>query len=230
MRDVTVSSLDAWYGRLFDIDADDVWRRITACFHKGLGDSPGYYVAWRGKGVHVSVPHTADPATARSLSSEAVEVLQSIDFWQDFAVSRGLQVVGPSTHSYLDADPGPVDGVCTVDRSALAALRGRVDDQDWAESGWQDAPARTFGLYDNGTLAAASNLNVFDGLPRDIGVLVAPPRRGRGLSETVGRHAASYAIRQHGFARWGTRNANTASLAAARRLGFEAWCTQLWVR
>jgi hypothetical protein len=46
----------------------------------------------------------------------------------------------------------------------------------------------------------------------------------------VGRHAASFAVREHGFARWGARDSNVASRAASRRLGFERWCSQLAVR
>lgn len=178
----------------------------------------------------MSVPLAAGSANTRLLTSEAISVIQSVDFWHGFAADRGLQVVGPSTHCYLDADPGSVAGVDRVDTAALATLRGLVEDQDSVESGWDDGPMTTFGRYNGGTLVAASNLNDFDGQPRDIGVLVAPAWRGRGLSTEVGRHAASHAIRENGFARWGTRNDNKASLGAARRLGFEEWCTQLWVR
>ena len=77
---------------------------------------------------------------------------------------------------------------------------------------------------------AASNLNLWDGLPRDVGVLVAPEARGRRLAPVVAQHAASYAIAEHGLARWGARNTNSGSLATARRLGFTAYCTQLALR
>ncbi len=230
MRAATVTCLDDWYATLFDVNTDDLWQRLTTRSHTTLGDTRGYYVVWRGNGVHVSVPRAAGPANTRSLTTESISVMQSADFWHDFAAERGLQVVGPSTHCYLDADPGPVAGVGRVDTGALATLRGVVDDHDWVESGWDAGPTTTFGRYNGGTLVAASNLNEFGGQPRDIGVLVAPAWRGRGLSKEVGRHAASHAIRENGFARWGARKGNTASLGAARRLGFEEWCTQLWVR
>ena len=46
----------------------------------------------------------------------------------------------------------------------------------------------------------------------------------------VARHAASYALTQHGLARWGGRDTDAASPATARRLGFEAFCSPLAVR
>lgn len=92
------------------------------------------------------------------------------------------------------------------------------------------SPRTSSGLYEDDLLVAAANLNPFHQQPRDIGVLVAPGMRGRGLSEKVAQHAASFAIRRHGFARWGARNSNAASIAASRRLGFAQWCAQLAVR
>jgi len=65
---------------------------------------------------------------------------------------------------------------------------------------------------------------------RDIGVLVAPELRGRGLGLGVGGAAASYAITRHGFAAWRAFVRNGASLAVSRELGFEAYAHQLAVR
>lgn len=86
-------------------------------------------------------------------------------FWEEFAARRSLRVVGPSTHCYLDVDPGPVEGVVRVDAGGLRSLLNRVDEADLAESGWNDDPAHTFGLYEDGVLVAASNLNVFHRQP-----------------------------------------------------------------
>ncbi len=183
-----------------------MWQSVTAHQHTKLGDYEGYFVAWQGNGAHVSLPAHASLGVTRFLLGAPIDAVQSSGFWQEFAAARGLSVIGPSTHTYLDADPGPVAGVITVDTSALAPLQALVDEEDWAESGWKVEAAPTFALYEGEMLVAASNLNDFDDLPRDIGVLVAPDWRGRGLAEVLGQHAASYAVREHGFARWCARN------------------------
>lgn len=231
MRSVSMVILNDYYACLFGINTADLWQGVTARTHgTQLKDFDGYYVASRGSGVHVSMPASAGQEVLRALTGQSASAVQSMGCWDEFAATRSLRVIGPSTHAYLDADPGTVDDVVSVTEQDLASLRGLVDEADWAESGWNDQPAHTFGLYQDGVLIAASNLNSFHHQPRDVGVLVAPGWRGRGLSENLGRHAASFAIRHHGFARWGARNTNAASLAASQRVGFEPWCCQWAVR
>ncbi len=231
MRAATVSVLDEYYADLLGTQPGRLWRELTVCTHRGrLTAYPGYYVVWRGAGVHVSAPEEADPSTVRWLRDQAAGQLQDPAWWRDFAARLGLELIGPSTHAYLDEDPGRADGVEAVDETDLQVLRGLVDEADWGESGWNDRPARAFGLRVDGVLVAASNLNLLHHEPRDIGVVVAEEWRGRGLSVPVGRHAASWAVREHGFAKWSARDRNVASLATARRLGFRPWCAQLAVR
>jgi hypothetical protein len=233
MHAETLSVLDDYYSNLFGIDRASLWHGTTLRTHTGrLQGYEGYYVAWRGDGVHVSVPPSdAGGSTGMDeLSVPAVQTLQNLDFWGAFATTRGLRVVGPSTHAYLDRDPGPVEGVTRLQDDDLRSLREAVDEADWVESGWNDQPPHAFGLRENGSLVAAANLNLFQHQPRDIGVVVPRRARGQGHSQLVGRHAASFAIRTHGFARWSARDSNAASIASSRRLGFERWCTQLAVR
>lgn len=231
MRRQTEDHLHRWWAELFGIEPSAVWASVSARPHGLLGDYPGFFVAWRDTGVHVSLPAGVDPGVEREVAGLAVEDLQQPEFWHDFAAARGIEVIGPSTHLYLDVDPGGSPGVTTPSQDDLASLRTRTGEDDWREAGFEDAPAdRTFGLRRDGVLVAAANLNLFDGQPRDVGVLVTPDARGRGLAAVVARHAAAYAVREHGLARWGARNTNVASLATARRLGFEPFCTQLAMR
>ncbi len=227
----TLTALRDYYAHLFGIDSRDLWGGVTTRPHSDQLDGyEGYYVASRDSGVHVSVPPSAGPEVMDELVSVPLNELQTQVFWEQFAARKSLRVIGPGTHSYLDVAPGPVEGVVRVNDSGLRALLECVDEADLVESGWNDSPPYTFGLHEDGVLVAASNLNMFHQQPRDVGVLVAPQQRGRGLSIRVGSYAASIAIRDHGFVRWGARNSNVASLAAARRVGFEPWCSQLAVR
>lgn len=226
----TEDYLDEWWAERFSVARTALWRSFTTMPHGTLGDYPGYFVAWRGDGVHVSLPTTADPDAVNALGQQAIATLQEPSFWRGFAESIGLSLIGPSTHAYLDRDPGTDARVEPVDASVLASLEERVPEEDWRESGFADAPPLAFGLHEDGVLVAASNLHLFGDRPRDVGVLVAPEGRGRGLAAVVARRAASHAVREHGLARWGARNTNVASLATARRLGFEPWCTQLAIR
>ena len=231
MHDSTLSTLREYYAGVFGIKHSEVWQAVTVRTHVGrLEGYEGSYVAWRGSGVHVSTPPDLDAEAEHVLRTEAAATLQDRDFWDRFAKARDLSVVGPSMHAYLDRDPGPVERVVPVTEADLESLRASATAADWTESGWDDRPPHMFGIHHDGRLVAAANLNPFHGEPRDVGVLVAPDMRGHGLSVEVAQHAASFAIRTHGFARWGARDNNAASVAGARRLGFDKWCSQLAVR
>lgn len=229
MRPRNEQYLQRWWSSVFDVEKPALWRDLSVRAHTVLGDYPGLFVAWRGDGVHVSAPTGEVQALERRLRGTDPDVLRRQAFWRALADERAVSLIGPSTHHYLDVDPGPVPAVVMPTEQELASLQERAGDADWGESGFADT-SMPFGLRSDGVLVAAANLNLWDGTPRDIGVLVAPEARRQGLAALVARHAASYAIRQHGLARWGARNTNLASLATARRLGFIPWCTQLALR
>ena len=230
VRASTEAYVDDWWTGVFGIERAALWRRITVGPHTKLGDYEGYFVAWRGDGVHVSLPATCPPEVRETLAGLGIATLQTERFWQSFAADHGLAVVGPSSHAYLDDDPGAASDVASLTVAEVASLRPRVHPAEWEESGFADEAELCFGLHEDGLLVAAANLSDFADAPRDIGVLVAPTARGHGFASRVGAAAASYAIKEHGLARWCARTSNHASLASARRLGFVAHCTQLAIR
>jgi len=229
MREHTRREIEQWWRDVFGVH-DALWSHVTVRHPHGLlGDYAGWYVAWRGAGVHVSAPSSADVDDVASLSREAAISLQAVEFWHAFAQQRGLEVIGPGVHRYLDEDPGPGRDVREVDPSELRALGDQVDVEDWWECGFDES------LDEPGVVAFATEgggavLRKLDGAPRNVTLLVVPEARGRGLGTELGRAAASYAVRHHGYARWRSRDTNVASTRAAQRLGFESYATQLAVR
>jgi GNAT superfamily N-acetyltransferase len=229
MNESTRADVERWWRELFDVDGE-LWSRVTVVHpHPQLGDYAGWFVAWRDSGVHVSAPSSADAHEVASLARESAIALQDVTFWQAFAHQRGLEVIGPGVHRYLDEDPGPAAGVREVDPSELRALGERVELEDWWECGFDES------LDEPGVVAFAADgggavLRELDGAPRNVTLLVVPEARGRGVGTELGRAAASYAVRHHGYARWRSRDSNVPSTRAARRLGFEPYATQLAVR
>jgi GNAT superfamily N-acetyltransferase len=229
MRDRTRREIEQWWSDVFDV-REALWSNVTVRHPHGLlGDYAGWYVAWRDTGVHVSAPSSAQADEVASLAREAPLSLQAVEFWHAFAHQRGLTVIGPGVHHYLDEDPGPAHGVERVDPGALLVLRDLVSADDWDESGFDDALTES-GVVAFMTAGGGAVLTELSGAPRNIGLLVAPDARGGGLGTQLGRAAASYAVTRHGYARWRCRDSNVPSTRAAQRLGFEPYATQLAVR
>lgn len=243
MRDDTRRDVETFWRDLFGLAEERLWRQVTVQHpHTRLGGYEGWYVAWRGHGVHVSAPSSADAADVASLAEMSPADLQDPVFWQAFATQRSLRVIGPATHHYLDEDPGVPADVEQVDPARLTLLRHASTAEDWAESGIPEALDEggealavwgTVGETDRPwvpALLGGAVLTETAGAHRDIGLLVAQDARGRGVGARLGRAAASYAISWHGWARWTCRTANEPSLRTAAGLGFEPYATQLAIR
>lgn len=232
----TRERVDAWWGELFGLPASLMWHRgVVVGMHAGLGDYAGLFVAGRPGTARVSLPDWCDVTMVEELSAAPADSLLSPDFWSTWEATRDLEVVGPSVHSYTATEPVTVavddiavEKVVTV--ADIAALADHVDPEEWGEAGFASDVLHCFAAYDGDYLVAAANLTAFDGGPADVGVLVAPERRGSGVGRLVAAEAAAYAVRQHGIARWRSRTDNPASRAVATSLGFEDYCLQLAVR
>ena len=230
MRECTRLDVEQWWRDVFDVRAE-LWSTLTVLHpHALLDDYEGWYVAWRGNGVHISAPSTAADDEVAALNSRPAPSLQTAEFWQAFADRRDLELVGPSTHFYLDVDPGPSSALVRLGADDLRRLEALVTPQEWSEGGMAHVPPIAFGIVENGLTVATAGLHDWRGVPSDLGVVVAPSHRGRGLGAVVAGHAASYAVRAQGIARWRAATANVASTRTAQRLGFEPYATQLAVR
>lgn len=235
MQEATRRSVERWWSTVLGVAAVDLWRTVTVAPHHAaspLRDHGGWWVVWHAGGVHVSLPPGAEPPSAEDLAAGSDPAT-----WRRVAEERRLRVVGPSVHAYLDRDPlAPTAATVPVERvgaEAVSRLRRRVGAGEWQESGFGDLdPAADvcFAVRRGREVVAAANLTPYDGAPRDVGVLVSPGHRGLGLGRVVGRHAASFAVREHGLARWRARVGHHRSLAVAEHLGFEPVCTQLSLR
>jgi GNAT superfamily N-acetyltransferase len=242
MRAETEAEIEAFWCDLFDLDADELWQDVTVRPHTRLGDYPGWYVAWRGDGVHISAPSTAAAIDAATLASETMADLRRPEFWRAFALNRHAHLIGPAIHHYLDVDPGVPDDVEQVDPRRLMLLQRAVSIEDWSDSGIPEAldgggealavwgPTGAAGSSWVPTLLGGAVLTETAGAHRDIGLLVSADARGRGHGTRLGQAAASYAVTWHGWARWTSLTTNEPSMRAAARLDFEAYATQLAIK
>ncbi|MGI8632703.1 MAG: GNAT family N-acetyltransferase [Solirubrobacterales bacterium] len=151
--------------------------------------------------------------------------------------SGGVSVMadGPSWHSYVngrcfrgsaDTDAHPVTG---EDTSLLAFLE-RSDIAEWAEGGCPRDPTsadpattRFWVLREGDGVVAVGTMTEWRRLPADVGVLTHPMRRGQGLARRLVGAMVAESLPSVGVVRYRALVSNGASLAVARRLGFDAY-------
>lgn len=231
MRQTSWDRVDQWWAALFGCSVTDLWDSVAVGPHAGLGDYPGVLVAHRGGSCQVSLPSWCHTELQDSLSQQGVSALGDAQFWSLLPATSGMAVLGPSVHSYTDDDPGTSTSAHPCEWEELDDLRRQLPESEWNEGGFADDALELFAIRDrHGHVVAAANLTDFLGTAADVGVVVHPAHRGRGLGREVGTAATSHAVAHHGIARWRARVTNAPSRAAAARLGFEPYCRQLAVR
>ena len=97
------------------------------------------------------------------------------------------------------------------------------------ESGFDRTPHASFGVVEDNRLIAASVLTTLWGWPVDVGILVAPDARGRGLGSRVAAAALAAGVALSGFAAFRVARTNAASRGVAGRLGLTAYGANLAV-
>jgi GNAT superfamily N-acetyltransferase len=229
VREDTLRDVERWWRSQLGV-GDELWTTCTVQRRTGgEEDDRGWFVAWRQDGVHVVAPTAVAAERASSLRQLSAAELRRPELWRALARDLGAELVGPNVYRYLDQDPGPAPGVREVAPSQLHGLGMGVEPEDLWESGFDvhlDAP----GVVAFATDGGGAVLTPVDGAPRNVALLVAPEARGRGVGTALGRAAASYAVRHHGWSRWRSADGNLASARAAQRIGFEVYAHQLALR
>ena len=232
MRAETIYVVETFWSELFGVPRGELFTSVTVVPHALLSDYQGYFIAARNGGAHISVPEAHVPTvTDLTLGASAIDLVSRS--WWGSAFGAEHELIGPSTHHYLDKPPqiDPVGQLARVRTDDLASLQGATSADDWSEAGFEDDPEHLFAVYgDDGQLVAGANLSTFAGRSTDVGVLTLPTQRGKGFGRTAASAATTHAIEVSGLARWVCRNHNDASLALASKLDYEAWCLQVAVR
>ncbi len=172
----------------------------------------------------------------------AREVFSSLDGAAAFtaeALQRLLgpdvRVDGPSVHCYVDKQsftgrPHPAAIPVHGDDPALLDFLQANTLEDWAESGFPRDPAtaeatttRFWILHDGGRVVAAGNMTEWRGLPADVGILTEPGSRSLGFAGRLVSSMVYAALPNATVVRYRALETNVASLAVARRVGFEPY-------
>lgn len=146
--------------------------------------------------------------------------------------ARPSAVIGPAWYGYATAasltpERSPaVRPLSPADFPLLARLHKETPPAERDESGTTGLPA--FGYLDGDALLAVACLGAWHEMPT-LGVLTHPRHRGRGLAGAVVAAAAQAGLERRAAVQYRAWRANAASIAVARRTGFEHYCDGLLI-
>jgi GNAT superfamily N-acetyltransferase len=230
----TRERIDDFWARLLGCPPDPLSAsRVTVMAHAGLGDYRGVYLLRRGEAVVLSVP-----APFADLFREAVRGARAADVAEASFLARVLdaaagQVTGPTYLGYADgssfapAGSGRARILGPGDREALVQLREAISREEWEQGNLDPDRSPTFGIFELGSLVAASSYEALLGVVAHLGVVTHPRHRGAGLGRGVASAAAEHALERDLVLQWQTPEANRAAVRVGEALGFERYASSL---
>jgi RimJ/RimL family protein N-acetyltransferase len=189
-------------------------------------DARGVVVLELGRVVVVTAP----PPMTERLGELGAGRLADIDAVVTATGDPSARPIGVATLSYADRDtlavpdpatlPGPVTPPRPAGAADVAALLAATAPDEGDESGVVDMPTSWLLPFPDGSPAAAAGYASWHDRIAQIGVLVHPAARGRGLASRVAAVAAGAALDAGLVPQWRCREGNAPSSRVAQRLGF----------
>jgi RimJ/RimL family protein N-acetyltransferase len=145
--------------------------------------------------------------------------------------SRGPAFVGYSDQKHFRPSfSSPTRQLTAQDEKAVETLRTACAVEDWEAGGSEFRPNVTVGAFSGQELAALAGYQLWGEQIAHIAILTHPAFRGRGHATTAVSKLTELVFERSLVPQYRTLDANTPSLAVARRLGFVRYATSLAVR
>lgn len=221
--------------------ADDYWAAVfridppelrAAGLHTTFVDDPsaGIYVLRLDETVRIRAPRLRREDVTEVCRDLALDDALDPSVWSAGLRTAAPVVLGPASHYLAATAVGASDPEDHPDPDDVRRMASRILPEEVEESGVLDPGSELFGIRSDGVLAAVSALSDWVGGRTDVGLLVAPAFRGRGLGRRVAAVALDAAIGSAGIARWRCREDNTASVRIATALGLQPYARNLGIR
>ncbi|MEY9850874.1 RimJ/RimL family protein N-acetyltransferase [Leifsonia sp. EB41] len=221
--------------------ADEYWSAVFRVepavlrrpgVHTTFVDDPsaGIYVLRIGDTVRVRAREALRGQVDGLLGELSVEDALEPERWRSALQSLDPLILGPAAHFVAGDVRRPAVEEARPNAKEVQRMAARIPAEEVEESGVLERDVEHFGSWADGDLVAVSALAPWVGGRTDVGLLVAPAFRGRGLGEQVAAVALTVATQRAGLARWRCREDNAASMRLAARLGLHPYGRNLGIR
>jgi hypothetical protein len=167
--------------------------------------------------LHPAIAHLQGaPASAASDERTLTQAYGAERIELAISAAQAYAAAGDLRRPAIDADVRTIDD---VRHPAIEALRLTVSEDDWVEASMPEASPPLYAVFAGDEVAAVAHAVERGGL-QHIGVVTAPPWRGRGYARAAAYALASTLAGGGHVLEWQARSSNAASLAARDALGF----------
>jgi len=151
------------------------------------------------------------------------------------AFPTATRITGPNLVAICDGSDFRPSGArdcrrLASDDPALEGLQAACTPEEWEYSGVNLGADEAFGCFAGEVLAAAGRLHDLRGHVFSVGVLTHPNYRGQGYGTAVASAMTDYGIDAGGVMYYRALLSNQASVRIARSLGYQEYCTTLFLR
>jgi GNAT superfamily N-acetyltransferase len=202
----------------------------------GLADYHGATAFYRPPACVLAVPADWHERTTVALAHQPAAAVFQVARLRGVFGAAVDRVIGPAWLGYADqrdfqpAAPMGTRRLTDQDLPALRTLEAACGPTAWAHSGIDPARPPVYGCYAGQTLAAAGMLEPWGERLLHVGIVTHPAHRGRGYATAVVSAMTADGLAGGRVVQYRTLQANLASVAVARKLGFQRFAQTLAVR
>lgn len=241
--DATLDDMRAYWTTHLGFDPDRANGVLVARPEGTLGHYAGVYAFRHGYSCIVSPPPAWRPALRDALAGRTPDEAFSVSALTAALGEAAGLVVGPAFIGCADEEDvraaaanQAASGVRPStrlleprDRPALEALAA-VRPEDWEHSSIEFDRPPIFGAFEGDALVAVASYEAWGDRIRSVGFITHPSRRRRGYGLAVARAATAHGIAAGDVMLWQTLESNAASIAVARRLGYQPYARTIAIR
>jgi RimJ/RimL family protein N-acetyltransferase len=183
----------------------------------------------------VRLPATLYDSLHQAIRRQDPVILLTPAWWQRALATTRHEAIGPAYLGYADAQQfqpsirHPTRLLTPADTAGLEAFASAVGPVAWEHSGLGEEPQPIAGCWEHDQLVAAAGYTIWGAALAHIGVATHPAFRGSGYGTSVVSTIGQHALEQNYVLQYRTLLANSASLAIAEALRFQAYATTLFI-
>ena len=234
MKDNTLQIVERFWAHDLGLDTEGFGQPERLCSVQTLYN--GVQMFRRPGKLVVAVPANQQDRLQSAMVGCSVDDIFSASWLKSALGDHATKILGPAEAHYADETTfrSPESSVARAlqpeDRVACQRFQAALSPTEAEDSGFNAAVFPAFGAFSGSTLCAAANYSIWKPSIAHIIVATHPDYRRRGYAKAAIGALAQHAFKRELILQWSAVAWNVNSLALARDLGFEYYCTRIFAR